>query len=255
MKLFFQEYGAGPPLVILHGFLGSLDNWHSLSRRFAASFRVFSLDQRNHGRSPHSEEFTYEAMADDLGEFLHDHDLRGSSIIGHSLGGKTAMRFALDHPESVGRLVVVDIGPKAYPAHHDAILEALRSIDLSRYSSRDQVAEALAGSIPSNTTRQFLLKNLKRNDDSSFSWKMNLRVLDREYDAVNKSITASRPFEKPTLFVRSLKEGYVLDEDLPGIRQLFPVCTIVDVSVGHWIHAEAPDLFFGTVMDFLTGAS
>lgn len=257
MKLFYQEYGQehgdGPPLVILHGLLGSLDNWHSISRRFADSFHVYALDQRNHGRSPHSEEFTYETMAGDLLEFFHDHRLSPALMIGHSMGGKTAMRFALDHPELVSRLVVVDIGPKAYPAHHDRIFDALLSVGLAALSSRKEVDEALSRSIPSVTTRQFLLKNLKRNEDESFSWKMNLDILHRHYDEINKPVASDRPFEKPALFVRSATAGYILDADLPDIRKLFPACLIVDVNVGHWIHAEAPDLFFSEVMDFLTG--
>ena len=255
MELFAQEYGSGRPLIILHGLLGSLDNWHSLSRRFSSSFHVFALDQRNHGRSPHSEEFTYEAMAADLREFFHHRAIPSAFVLGHSMGGKTAMRLALDNPELVEKLIVVDIGPKAYAARHDTILDALRSVDLHRVSSRNDAAEALASSIPSPATRQFLLKNLRRNDDGTFSWKMNLEVIHRNYSHVNEAIAAAHPFTKPSLFIRSTTAGYVTDEDRSGIAELFPAYKLIDVPVGHWIHAEAPDLFFASVMDFLTRGS
>lgn len=251
MKLFSQEFGQGFPLVILHGLLGSLDNWHSLGRRFAEHFRVFTPDQRNHGRSPHSHEFNYRVMAQDLLEFLKSVRVSETFLIGHSMGGKTAMTFALTNPSMVRKLVVVDISPRAYPARHDEILEALSDLDLKQFKTRKQVDEALSQRISSSAVRQFLMKNLKRDDSNAFDWKMNLEVIRRHHDEMNSAITSDRPFHGKTLFVRSSRSDYVRDNDLPLIRSLFPDVKVADVDVGHWIHAEAPDRFYKIVLDFL----
>lgn len=250
MKLAFQEFGDGPPVIILHGLFGSSDNWQTVSRNIASRFKVFALDLRNHGRSPHSPVFSYEAMAHDLLEFLRDRNLHQVRLIGHSLGGKTAMRFALDNPDHVTRLVIVDIAPKEYPSHHDSILDALTALDLGRFSGRKEIDTALSQSIPSATTRQFLLKNLRRTDQNAFEWRMNLPVLHEQYDETNKAVTGP-PFPGPALFLRSLTSGYINDDDLPEIRRLFPRSRIAEFPTGHWIHADAPAQFVEVVLDFL----
>jgi pimeloyl-ACP methyl ester carboxylesterase len=254
MKLHYQEYGSGHPLIILHGLFGSLDNWHTLSKTFGASHRVFALDQRNHGRSPHLETFTYQAMAEDLQEFIEHHRLPAAHILGHSMGGKTAMRFALSHPHGVAKLVVVDIAPRAYPPLHDEILSALLSLDLSRCTSRHQVDATLAAGVPDPTTRQFLLKNLSRDGSGAFRWKMNLKAIHEHYTEISQAVDSDRPFEKPTLFAQSARSGYILDSDRIEIRRLFPRAQIVRIEAGHWIHAEAPREFSRVVLDFLRNA-
>ena len=251
MTLHFQEYGSGHPLVILHGLFGSLDNWHTLSRILGASFRVFALDQRNHGRSPHSNIFTYEALAEDLRQFLDEHELSTAHLLGHSLGGKTAMRFALTFPERVDKLVVVDIAPRAYQPVHDEIFDAMLPLDLGAYSSRQQVDEAIARKIPDFSTRQFLMKNLNRDESGGFRWKVNLKALKNNYDEIAGAIESDRTFTGSTLFVRGMRSGYVLDSDLPGIRKLFPRAEIADLDTGHWVHAEAPQAFARLVLEFL----
>ena len=249
MTLHTQEYGKGFPLIILHGLFGSSDNWHTLARRFGEYFRVYTVDLRNHGRSPHDPTHTYEAMSEDLFEFLKVHSIEMAFIVGHSMGGKTAMQFAFDHPALVPKLVVVDIGPKQYPPQHDSIFKALFSVDLKNTGSRGDVEAALARTIKSPVTRQFLMKNLKRTDHG-FAWKLNLDAIHRSYDRMNMEITG-KPFRNPALFLRSLTSGYVLEEDKPSIRALFPAARFADLNVGHWIHAEAPDKFFQVVLDFL----
>ena len=251
MKLFYREYGQGKPLIILHGLLGSLDNWHSLSRKFGEHYRVFTLDQRNHGGSPHSAEMNYEVMTADLGQFLDDHQLKAAAIIGHSMGGKSAMTFALRYSTRVDVLVVVDIAPKSYPPHHDHIFEALISLDLKDHDSRTTVDQALARSIESPAVRQFLMKNLKRDDQNAFRWKMNLEALRSHYDEINSELVSEGTFTGPALFVGGKKSDYLSGSDLPSIRKLFPEAQLRELDTGHWVHAESPDDFFSVVMDFL----
>jgi esterase len=254
MNLYSQEYGVGQPLVILHGLLGSLDNWHTLSKVFSTSFHVLAVDQRNHGRSPHSSSFTYDAMANDLQELLDEKSITTAHLLGHSMGGKTAMQFALSFPERVKKLIVVDIAPRVYPRLHDEIFQALMSIDLSELESRGQVDIELAKKIPDVTMRQFLMKNLARDDSGKLVWKANLEALNESYAEIAREIHSIRPFVNPALFVKSNRSGYVMDADIPGIKRLFPNAQIAGVDAGHWIHAEEPARFSEIVLKFLGGS-
>jgi esterase len=256
MELYHRKYGAGPPLLILHGLLGASGNWHTLSSKvFGTRFEVYALDLRNHGRSPHSDVFDYPAMAGDVVAFMDRHGLAHAHLLGHSMGGKVAMHVALAYPERVDRLVVVDIAPRAYPPHHTALLEALAGVDLAAVTGRQQVDDALAARIPSVAERQFLLKNLAYDSATGrFSWQMNLEGIARNYDRVNTGIGPGPSFVKPALFVRGSASRYVTDEDAGLIRQLFPNARIITIASGHWIHAEAPEPFGRAVMDFLTEA-
>lgn len=251
VQLFAEVYGSGPPLIILHGLFGSLDNWHTMSKRFAEGNRVFAVDQRNHGRSPHSEIFTYDAMREDLRAFYGERGLSRASVLGHSMGGKTAMAFALAYPDMVDKLVVVDIAPRAYAPHHDALLKALTALDLARYRTRREVEDALGQYIPSIPVRMFLMKNLRRSEDGRFSWKMNLAAIQANYDQVNRAVAGGRIYPGPALFVRALAAQYISDEDSDGIRALFPAARIEPIDAGHWVHAESPEPFFRMVRQFL----
>jgi len=253
MKLFFLEYGTGQPLIILHGLLGSLDNWHTLSKKFATSFRVLAVDLRNHGRSPHSDMFTYSAMAEDVLELLDAQHIGSAYLLGHSMGGKVAMQFAVSYPERVDNLIVVDIAPRAYPRIHDEILEALISLNLTALQSRQQVEGELARTIPDFAVRQFLMKNLTRDLSGAFSWKANVDVISRNYEEIAREITATRSFSKPTLFVKGDRSDYLLASDIPFIQRLFPGAVISSVDTGHWIHAESPERFADVVLNFLRG--
>ncbi|HLF19353.1 MAG TPA: alpha/beta fold hydrolase [Bacteroidota bacterium] len=251
IQLSFHSYGHGEPLVILHGLLGSSDNWHTVSKKLSAHFLVFAVDLRNHGRSPHSDSFSYETMAQDIKEFLQQHSLSSVFLLGHSMGGKTAMTFALAHPDSVRKLIVVDIAPRDYGAQHDDIFDALYSLKLEQFQNRKQIDETLARTIPSFSTRQFLVKNLSRNDEGSFTWKINLDVIHRNYGELNKAVQGGPPFTKPTLFIRGGKSPYILDEDLGDIKRLFPFSTVTTIQhAGHWVHADTPDEFTNIVLDF-----
>lgn len=253
MYLNYQSYGkGGSSLIILHGLFGSLDNWHTLGKIFGEFFKVFTVDQRNHGRSPHSDIFNYAIMADDLKEFMQQQTLASTHLLGHSMGGKTAMQFAVTHPEKVDTLIVVDIAPRAYSPQHKEIFDALYSLDLRTFNTRKEVDEALARKLPGFSIRQFLLKNLARDESGGFRWKMNLDAIYRNYDELNKGLETDRRFEKPTLFIKGGNSDYIREGDIPLIKEIFPQVKIVTVSgAGHWVHAEALKEFCQIVLDFL----
>ena len=253
------DQGAGPAtLVILHGLFGTLDNWQTLARRWAeeAGLRVISVDLRNHGRSFHSAEHSYELMAQDV-LALFDHlalPPENLSLLGHSMGGKVAMRLALDAPERLARLLVLDIAPRySDMQHQDDILAGLHAVDLAALQNRQQADAALAQHIPQLGVRQFLLKNLYRREDNSFAWRINLEALAASLPAVGEETSHAQAFLKPTLFVRGGKSNYITAEDkLYGIPPLFPnsqVETVLDA--GHWLHAEKPDEVFELVRNFV----
>ncbi|MDZ4699394.1 MAG: alpha/beta fold hydrolase [Rhodothermales bacterium] len=253
MTLFHQSYGEGYPLLILHGLLGASGNWHTLSRNvFSHSFAVHALDLRNHGRSPHSPSMSYAEMAGDVLEFMDAEGMETAHMMGHSMGGKVAMTFALTYPDRLGRLVVADVAPRAYPPHHTSILNALRRLDLNAFDSRAAVDDALAHDITSKPIRQFLLKNLSAEPDGSFTWKMNLDAIDANYDALSQAVEPTGIFSGDALFIRGGDSNYVTDEDVPSIHRLFPSAQISTISgASHWLHAEAPDVFGAAVMVFL----
>ncbi len=252
MELHFERYGQGYPLIILHGLFGSLENWRTLSKAFAQSFTVFALDQRNHGRSPHSEVCTYKAMMDDVQEFMIQQDLTSAYILGHSMGGKVAMQFALTYPDLVDKLIVVDIAPKVYPPGHDDVFAALYSFDPLTLHNRQEADAALAHYLPDLALRQFLLKNLERKDSDTFAWRINLDSIHRNYHEMLKTFTANGQFSRPTLFIRGASSDYIRDGDFVTIREIFPAAELRTIPhTGHWVHAEAPREFAQAVFHFL----
>jgi pimeloyl-ACP methyl ester carboxylesterase len=253
MDLFYNQYGEeGPPLLILHGLLGANGNWHTLSRTaFQKTARVYAVDQRNHGRSPHTDRIDYPSMAADVAAFVDQHALGHAHLLGHSMGGKTAMQAALTTPSVVDRLIVVDMAPRAYAPRHTDLLDALARIDPSDYDDRDAIDAALAEDVPSWAIRQFLLKNLDY-DGERYTWKMNLDAIRRHYDDINAAVTDEGTFDGPALFVRGGDSDYVSDDDVPDIRRRFPQAELVTIDgAGHWVHADAPDALAEVVTDFL----
>jgi pimeloyl-ACP methyl ester carboxylesterase len=251
MKLNFKKLGNGSQnLVVLHGFLGTLDNWITLGRRWAEDFSVYLVDLRNHGFSPHSEEFNYPAMAGDVLDLLREEGIKSPIILGHSMGGKVAMYLALQHPEMLEALVVVDIAPRGISTSHDALVDALCRLDLQHLSSRKEADEALARDIPSFGIRQFLLKNLDRKGDG-FVWKMNLPVLREKIAEIGAEIQAEQPFQKPTIFIAGSNSDYIIPSDEADIKKKFTRARIVHVhDAGHWVHAEKPDEVYEIVKTF-----
>ena len=252
IPLAYRSHGAGPPLIILHGLLGSGDNWQTLSRRaFAEHFHVFTVDQRNHGQSPHSAVFDYPTMVEDLAAFMDAHGLSHVHLLGHSMGGKTAMHFALTHPERTGSLTVVDIAPKIYPPTHTAIFDALRALDLNAHRTRAAIDAVLRPQIPTDSVRNFLLKNLRRDGDGGYTWKANIESIHRNYTHLSGSLEADGLYEGPTLFVRGGASDYVADEDTELIVSFFPDAEIVTIDgAGHWVHAEKPQAFAEVMLEF-----
>jgi esterase len=251
MKLHFKRYGSGPALCVLHGLFGSLNHWHTHARALSERFTVYVLDQRNHGGSPHDSVMTYDAMADDLREFMDEHAIPEARLIGHSMGGKTAMRFAGLHPSRLHSLVVVDIAPRAYPPAHDDIFDALFGVDPSRYASREEIDHVLEPLLPESRIRQFLLTNLSRDTGGSYRWKMNVTFIHRNYRAIAGAVEVDPPFEGPALFIRGERSHYLLPADEPGIRSLFPRARFAMIpGAGHWVHAEAPGAFRRLLLEF-----
>lgn len=253
MKLHYKEMGHGQPLLIMHGVFGSLDNWQTLAKRLAEHYNVFLIDLRNHGRSPHSDEFDYDAMAADVLELVDDLQLPTPAIMGHSMGGKVAMNYALKYSTRITKLIVVDIAPKAYPPHHDEIIDALQSVDLSTVTSRGEVDAQLAKTIPEEDIRLFLMKNLYRQEDGTFGWRLNLEAIDKNYGEIAAAITSDMPFNKSTLFIKGGRSGYIKPEDVYGsIEHLFTLVEIETIpEAGHWVHAQAPDKVYELVTNFL----
>ncbi|TDE31962.1 alpha/beta fold hydrolase [Flavobacterium ranwuense] len=250
--LYSKIEGSGQPLLILHGFLGMSDNWKTLGTQFAADFQVHILDLRNHGRSLHSEEFSYEVMVQDVFEYCEANNLENINVIGHSMGGKVAMLLATTHPELVDKLIVADIGPKFYPQHHQDILVGLNAVDFSLKPSRNEVEEIMASYVPDFGTRQFLMKNLFWQEPGQLAFRFNLEVFNRKMDEIGIPLPEGFIFEKPTLFIRGGNSNYILDSDFENIKQHFPDSSIETIpNVGHWLHAENPTEFYQKVTSFL----
>jgi pimeloyl-ACP methyl ester carboxylesterase len=252
MKLNFQEFGDGRPLVILHGLFGSSDNWQSLAKRLGQRFHVFVLDQRNHGNSPHSADVSYPAMAEDVRQFLEEKQLAEVSLLGHSMGGKVAMQCALTFPDRIDKLAVVDIAPKRYSRSHDYIFAAVQDIIPALYPTRSAIDTVLAASIPDAATRQFLLKNIATQSDGTLDWKINWAALQQNYPALLDDIPVNGIFSKPVLFLRGGRSHYVEDSDWPRVLARFPNAHLSTIpKADHWVHADAPNEFLQSTLSFL----
>ncbi len=244
--------GSGEPLLIIHGFLGMGDNWKSLGKKLSENYEVHLIDQRNHGRSFHTDEFSYNILVDDLINYIKYYQLDRINILGHSMGGKTAMLFAVTHSEKVKKLIVADIGPKFYPRHHDIILEGLSAVDFTRQKSRNEVEEVLQEYIPEIGIRQFLLKNVYWKTKGQLAFRFNLHSLIDTIDEIGVALPSLTMFEGETLFLRGENSGYIGNDDSVLIEAHFSKATIVTVkNAGHWLHAENPTDFYDYVVSFL----
>lgn len=251
MNLFFREAGNGTPLIILHGLFGSSDNWYSLSKVFSEKFRVFTVDQRNHGQSPHTADHNYNVLTSDLEEFVQQHKLEKPIILGHSMGGKIAMNFAIKNPTLLSKLIVVDIIPKTYPVHHDSIIEGLTSIQLASLTSRTDADKQLQEFVPDSGTRQFLLKSLTRKEEGGFEWRINLPALSANIEAMGSGLVFDGRFNGPTLFIKGASSSYYKPGDEGTVARYFPNTKWVTLETGHWVQAEKPKEFAETVLTFL----
>jgi esterase len=253
MILHSRIEGEGMPLLIIHGFLGMLDNWKSIANQFANDgFQVHSLDLRNHGKSFHSDVFNYEVMVEDVKEYIDFHQLKNCVLLGHSMGGKVAMLFATMYPTIVSKLIIADIGPKYYAPHHQSIIEGLNAIDFNLQRSRSEVEEVLVHYIPDLGTRQFLMKNVYWHTPEKLAFRFNLLVLTATVEVIGTALSIEKTFPKPTLFLKGATSNYILERDLELILHHFPSASLVTIpNAGHWLHAENPKEFYLKVHEFL----
>jgi esterase len=244
MKLFYRVFGEGQPVIILHGLFGQSDNWVTVGRRISDQFHVFIPDQRNHGQSPHSSIHSFPAMADDLTEFIEENQIENPVLIGHSMGGKVAMTYALENPQKVKKLVVVDISPRKYAERitHTQVITQMMSIDLDQIKTRGDVEKILDSKISDARVRMFIMKNLYYKLHGKLAWRLNLETINQSMDLLFDGIQSENQYKGPTLFIRGGMSDYVPDEDIPLIKSMFPEAIIKTISgASHWVHADAPE--------------
>jgi esterase len=269
MELAFRKLGQGPPMIILHGLYGSSDNWFTIGKAFASKFEVFLIDQRNHGASPHTKEHNYIVLRNDLYGFMEKHGIEKAVIIGHSMGGKAAMYFAVAWPEKVQSLIVVDISPGSYkslttPApqstDHMNIITSMLGVDFSKVKDRADINRILSETLTSERTRNFLLKNVMKDTDGGYKWKLNIQTLHDQLPQILDGLDP-KPFVNgngitgfPVLFVKAEKSGYIRTEDLSIIKTIFPMAEVVTIQgADHWVHVEQPELLIKTIEYFIFG--
>lgn len=252
MKLHFKKFGSGPPLIILHGVFGSSDNWKTLANHLMSTFEVYLVDQRNHGLSPHSDDFNYQVMTDDLKELLDDEQIEKYSLLGHSMGGKTAMNFAIQYPEKIIKLIIVDIAPKRYPPRHQNILQGVHSLTLHEINTRKEADDLLSVTINNAGIRQFILKNLSRNPEGLFYWKINWKAIEDNIQAIGAPLLSHAVFSGKVMFIRGAQSDYILNEDEPLLKKHFPNAVLITIKkAGHWVHAEQPAQLLALIKQFI----
>lgn len=246
-------HGQGPTFIILHGFLGMGDNWKTLGREFSdQGFEVHLIDQRNHGKSFHDDDFSYEALVDDLKQYCEYHELKDLILLGHSMGGKTAMLFATTYPEMVSKLIVADIAPRFYPRHHHHILSGLSAIDFNVVKSRGQAEEILGNYVSHVPTRNFLLKNVYWKEKGQLALRINLEALIDNIDEIGEALPNHLTFDGDTLFLKGDRSEYISEDDEKAIQRQFENAMIITIKeAGHWLHSENPEGFFEAVMNFV----
>ncbi|NNC50266.1 MAG: alpha/beta fold hydrolase [Flaviramulus sp.] len=253
MDLYSNIVGEGPPLVILHGFLGNSDNWKTLGTKFSEQgFQVHLVDQRNHGRSAWSNDFNYEILAQDVKMYCDKYNLKDIILLGHSMGGKTAMLFATEYSDLVSKLLIADISPRFYPVHHDQILNGLSALDFDEIKSRGEADKVFSDYVSDFGTRQFLLKNLYWVEKGQLGLRINLEVLKNEVAEIGEALPSYATYNGDTLFLRGDRSEYIGVGDERTIKNHFPKAKIETISnAGHWLHAENPDEFFKAVIEFI----
>ena len=264
IKLNFRKSGSGPAFLILHGLYGASDNWISIAKKLEERFTVYIPDLRNHGHSPHTTTHTFQDMTDDLYRFFNDQSISNATILGHSMGGKLAMMFSAEYPELVKCLIVADIAPKSYGSdnqafksvlQHELILELMEELNLVAVDSRKEIDQFLSEKLSDHSLRQFLIKNIHRNKEGYFEWKINVPVLKYGLRSITTEVngewfSSRQPIlNYPVTFIRGLNSDYISDSDIPAIKIIYPEARIIDIpDAGHWLHAEQPEKFIDAVL-------
>ena len=254
MNLFFRKYGEGKPVIILHGFLGFSDSWVSVGKKLAENnFCVYIPDQRNHGCSPHIEEFNYTILSQDLNEFIIQHTIEKPIIIGHSMGGKVAMNYALNFKNNIEKLIVIDIGIKKYFDNHNRIIDILSIVKPNNFFSRKEIDKYLEEMFEDFLFRQLIQKNIKRNKNNSFEWKFNFESIKKNFKFIQDEIISENIFTKPTLFIRGGLSDYINLNDFQEIKKLFPNSSLYTIDgASHMVHADKPKEFFEVISNFIS---
>lgn len=239
-------------VIILHGLLGMLDNWHSFANKLSESYLVYTIDQRNHGKSFHSEEFNYQLLSEDLLSFIEEHEIVNPHIMGHSMGGKTVMQFLCENEEAVDKSIVVDISPRSFGGGHEVIFNALLSLDIENLQSRKAAQEYLMGELNDLGTVFFLLKNLGRKKEGGFEWKANIQSLFDNYENIKTEISNHGQIDKEILFIKGGLSKYIQEEDIHDIKNIFPKAVVATIEdAGHWVHADQAEKLQTEVLNFL----
>ncbi len=253
MKLFYRNMGSGQPLIILHGVFGLSDNWMVLGKQLAHKYNVFIPDQRNHGNSPHSNIFNYNALTEDLIKFIKNKQLNNPIIIGHSMGGKVAMKFALDYPDLVSKLIVIDISPKLYYKNQNILqmVKAMDSINFREISNRKDILKQLTN-ITDSGLQNLIIKNIKRVEKNTYKWKINFNVIKNCLNSLMVEISAENCFTKPILFIRGGLSDYISVNDYDLIKKIFPNSNITTIhNASHWVHVDTPEELYKSIIEYL----
>jgi len=252
-KLFFRKTGEGKPVVILHGLFGMSDNWQTIAKKLAEqNYCVYTPDLRNHGQSFHDHESSYALMTDDVIGFLSGERIVKPALLGHSMGGKVAMNLALNFPDHISSLIVVDMPPGFMPVHHGKIIEALKGIDLKNVKTRGNAEKFLREKNMDVATSQFLLKNLYWKTPEELAWRFNLPAIEKNIGEIGKALQGNVPYRGPVLFIRGELSTYITDRDRPEILKFFPSAEISSApGSGHWVHADNPSWLLEKLLEFL----
>ena len=252
MSLFYRKYGSGEALIILHGLFGSSMNWNAIGKKLSADYTVYLVDQRNHGKSFHSDDFNYVLLSKDINDFMLQNNIEKAHLLGHSMGGKAALQFVFDYPEKLLSVIIVDIGIKQFDFKDSDLLQAMVNLRLHEFTNRQEIDHQLAIKIPEFSLRQFIMQNIKRSKEGNFQWRMNLSVLYENINEVGRKIETGNVFYKPALFIRGSDSNYIMDEDKKEINKYFKKVTYNDVKgAGHWVHFDQPNEFLKRVQAFL----
>lgn len=253
MQLNYKKLGEpNPTIIILHGLLGSLDNWQTIAKQLSSTHQVYIIDQRNHGRSPHTDEMNYELLVQDVVEFCAQQQILKTTVIGHSMGGKTAMLLALLHPELIDKLFVVDIAPTFYDGGHESILFAMAEAPLKSTDRREDIDKFLQPRIHDFGVRQFILKNLSRNEKGQFEWKCNFEALILNYRLLMDFPKVEKQFSDKTYFIKGEASNYINQDNWDACDQYFPNNEIIEIeNAGHWVHADNPTRFLEKINQLL----